>query len=313
MQSKKREYLNSVIWFILDLVTTNKFNYMNLLKPTLPVLFLLFFVIGCSPINYVQVFKTKPTSEITIEDDAYIFENDSLKISYDFWQEHGLLSFTVYNKLNIPLYIDWRKSSYVRNEQKLDYWNDIETTNASTEYKTYTWGGSRSYYNNGPLPGPATINSSVSNGSANTTAIKTKPERITFLAPKSKISKQQFVLFPEAGVRLSSETAKYSKLNRTDDTAKMTTLIYRDYPPDETILAFRNFLTLSTSENFANEFYVDNGFYLNRILTMDLRHFLGPNHYKYELPYADSRYFYTELSRESSLYFNSKEFKSHIK
>lgn len=283
------------------------------MKRAYPIFYLLLFIAGCQPITYVQLFKTKATSPIKANDGVYVFENDTVKITYDLWEEHGVLSFKIYNKLNVPIYIDWRKCSYVRNEQKLDYWSDVETTNASTEYKTYTWGGSGTYYNNGIIPGSSTVSSNVSRGSANTTAVKTKPERITFLAPKSEITRKQFKLFPEAGIRSNPDNVKYIKLKRNDDTTKITTVMYRDYNLDETPLTFRNFLTFSTAENFTNEFYVDNGFYLYRVSTMDVKHFEGKNSMQYDSPFVDSRYFYTYLDIESSGYYNGKKFKEHSK
>lgn len=273
-------------------------------------LLLLIFVSGCQ-INYVQLFKTKPNSPIRIQDYQYVYENDSLKIEYDFWVEHGAITFTVYNKMNVPIYIDWRKSSYIRNEIKLDYWSDVETTNATTDYKTYTFGGSGTYYNNGFVPGSSTINSSVSKGTANTTAVKTKPERISFLAPKSKITRTQFTLFPSGGIRVNPENAKYAQMKRSDDTTKTTTVIYRDYEPDASVLSFRNFLTLSTTENFTNEFYVDNAFYVNRISIMDKKHFEGKFTKGFEYPYEDSRYFYIYSDEEASSYYSGRKFKEH--
>ena len=77
--------------------------------------------------SYVQVFETK-TANTKIEDEHYTFENDSIKIIYNFWKNKGLLSFSIYNKLNKPVYVDWKKSSYINNSIKRNYWEDTEST-----------------------------------------------------------------------------------------------------------------------------------------------------------------------------------------
>src|ERR1700730_10311196 len=91
-------------------------------------LMILFLNISCT--HYVQFYETKTTSPMKVENNCYTFENDTIKIVYSFWANHGTLSYTVYNKLDVPIYIDWKKSSYVKNGEKLDYWKDRTTTNS---------------------------------------------------------------------------------------------------------------------------------------------------------------------------------------
>ena len=56
----------------------------------------------------VQVYETKSTNT-SVENGLSVYENDSLKITYSFWAENGLITFAIYNKLNVPLYVDWKK------------------------------------------------------------------------------------------------------------------------------------------------------------------------------------------------------------
>ncbi len=187
---------------------------------------------------------------------AFSFENDTLKITYYFWAEHGTLSYTVFNKLNVPLYIDWKKSSYVKNSEKLDYWIDITTTNGVTKgHVTST------YY--GTVYGKSYNNSTT-----------VKPQQIVFIAPKSSISKDQFIIatFPKVDF---DNNAQYIESKRTDQPKKSIQLKYMDYNEGNSILVFRNFLTVSTSDRFDKETYIDNGFYISRITEMDRGTFWG--------------------------------------
>ena len=84
------------------------------------------------------------------------------------------------------------------------------------------------------------------------------------------------------------------KINDRTDSTKKILVYYKNYTPENTILNFRNFLTLSTSEKFDREFYIDNGFYVSQIMQLDESHFLGKYQYPdYEYPYSDNRWFYT--------------------
>lgn len=64
----------------------------NLLILTIICLLLL----GCK--SYVQVFNTNSSIK-TNDKGFYIYENDSLKITYSFWKEKGLMTFSIFNKL----------------------------------------------------------------------------------------------------------------------------------------------------------------------------------------------------------------------
>jgi len=249
-----------------------------------PLLLILLFFSDCT--TYVQVFKTKSSTGLK-SDDGYVFENDSVKIEYNFWAEHGVLYFTVFNKLNTPLYIDWKKSSFIRDDQKLDYYTDVERTNSSTEYSSLIY--SYAYWG-------------INEGVANTASVKTKPERITFIAPHSEIKKNQFYLLNATGVALRNDV-KVAQVKNTKDTSKTATVFYKIYKePKESMLVFRNFLTFSTTEDFKTEFYVDNGFYLSKLTEMKTGQFQGKvsrtrdaqNNYvgDYEYPYENGCAFF---------------------
>lgn len=204
---------------------------------------------GCG--SYVQVIETK-TVNTTIEDDMYVFENDSIKITYDFWQEKGLLSFTIYNKLNRPVYVDWKKSSYINEGIKRNFWEDTESTKTREKRSGYSYRLSNS---------SGSFTNSVSTSSSETV----KPEKITFIPPKSNYVRSQFFLLPIPFLEIKNypNTKEMPKLNRENKTVKY---IEKDFNKNDTPLIFRNFLTFSYSENFDKEFYIDNEFYISNVI-----------------------------------------------
>ena len=51
------------------------------------------------------------------------------------------MTFTIFNKLDIPIYIDWKKSSYIDNSVKLNYWVDEEMKKTLESYDNYYYSG----------------------------------------------------------------------------------------------------------------------------------------------------------------------------
>jgi len=228
------------------------------MKKIIGIGIIVLFFYGCK--SYVQVFDTSSTNT-KVEDELYVFENDSLKISYSFWAEKGLMTFSIFNKLEKPLYIDWKKSSYIDNSVKLNYWVDEEMSK-SLEY----YGG---YYYDGPLlkPGYA-IN--YSSGVSISSTIKI--ERITFIPPSSNYYRSQFYIFPIKYFKLDERT-NFEIVPRSDNPKKKTKVYEKTFTKENSPLIFRNFLTFSFSEDFKTEFYIDNEFFIDDIKEMDKRHF----------------------------------------
>jgi len=181
--------------------------------------------------QYIHVYETAPS--LQNKKGNTVFENDSISIVYSFWNEGGVVSFSLYNKLNKPLYVDWHRSSFVKNNDKYSYWEDI--SNVKTTY---------------------TLNTSFINDDImSSRSITSKPEQITFIPPRSTIYKVQFKI-------VSGTDKKFKKL-------------FVEFKESNSIIKFRNFMTISISDKFVNEFYIDNEFYVSKIIEVSQRKFIG--------------------------------------
>lgn len=229
---------------------------MNFLK----LLTFSFILISCKGVSYVQVINTDSDISKNYES-FYLFENDSVKIAYSFWNESGLVSFSIFNKMNIPIYIDWKKSSYIDNSVKLNYWVDEQIEKSVSSYRTY--------YYNGPLLAPGYGVGAIAGATVSSTS---KAERVTFIPPKSNYYRSQFYILPVKSVKLKTTTS-FEEVPLRSKPKKMTKIYSSYYSRENSPLTFRNFLTFSVSENFETEFYVDNMFYIAEVLEMDVRHF----------------------------------------
>ncbi len=253
------------------------------MKTAIPLTILLISlnIFGCAP-TYVQLYKTKAYN-CASTDSTYKYETDSLLINYSFWYEKGIMAFSIYNKLSVPLYIDWKRSSFISNIYKFNYWSDEVVSKGLSLSKAIGVSGSGSsayggiFRYSGPLVIPY-LNYSNNYGfssaaSASAYVAKTiKPERVTFIPPKSIIYMSPYYLTEKDYSDKNGSTQTIEK--RADKPKKKKTTIYtKSFTENNSPLVFRNFITVSSTEDFKNESYIDNGFYVNEIKLIDKRHF----------------------------------------
>lgn len=226
--------------------------------------------------NYTQVIYTDAMKNDLTKDNSYwVYENDTIKVVYAFWSEHGNMAFKIYNKLSIPIYIDWKKSSYISQSQKLPYYSDKTTRNNiavsnswATIFRNYGYGASVT--------------------SENETIVK--EERTTFIPPQSSIVKSSYSIFPNIYFDIEDRKTTEASMYNIDvwvTTTKSGKKIY-----------FRNFLTYSTNEDFKPECYIDNGFYISKVVTVSDKNFIKRDEkgYKYCPFEKPSRFYITDIN-----------------
>ena len=223
------------------------------MKTVCTFLLIIISLVGYAQKN-IQIFDVTATNSKLIND-SWVFENDTVKITYSFWDNKGVLSFTVFNKLNRPIYIDWKNSAFIYNDNKLNYWNDETKLNASVYGNYFHYG-----------------NFGFSTQDASSTSIKL--ERVTFIPPKSNYIRDQFNLYPN-GLFKFGTTSKALNVPRNDNPRKVTTVISEEFDLNNSPLRFRSYLSFSFAENLQQYFFIDNGFYISSAQSMDFRHYNG--------------------------------------
>lgn len=207
---------------------------------------LLTVLLGCSK---YQIFDTK-TTDSKIENN--VFETDTVKITYYFWEDKGVMAFSIHNKLSKPIYIDWKNSSFIHNGQKFDYWSDeIQTSGSSLTTSKSNLAFYNSYYRGFWYNGGGINSVSVQTSNSNSF----KPERITFIPPKSSYSRSSFTL----------SNAPFSFDKRKEKTL--------EFGHGNSPAIFRNYLAMSMTEKGTNYSFVDNEFYVVRVQEIKQRAF----------------------------------------
>lgn len=247
-----------------------------------------FLITSCSK-TFIQVFETS-TTNTQLKDRHYVYENDTIKITYAFWESKGVMSFSIYNKLEKPIFLDWKNSSFVYNGDKKNYWIDETHTDLASYYE--------GIFYDGPLidPGYTVIEGiQVSSSSA------VKSERITFIPPRSNFARSSFYLLPIC--YYESDKFISTVVPRNDNPKKQTTVLSENFSIHDSPLQFRNYLAFSLSENSQQFFYIDNEFYLSSVKEMDYRHYrkqIGKDKNNlriYESPFKKQTSFYIIINK----------------
>jgi hypothetical protein len=195
-------------------------------------------IMGCTPVNNLSMSSNLASSK----ENEFIYENDTLAVEYRFDGYYRIAYVTIHNKLSIPLFVDWSRSSAIVNGEMFLYWtNDLKIS--ASIHDPHNHDGEVAF-----------SSTSYVNGSLQ----RTNP--IGFISPFAYIKAEPKAIrntydfaygdiFSPALVRPT-----YQRISN-----------YSSYSPEqvEASLVFRNFLTLSTTSDFSTTFYVDKLFWAN--------------------------------------------------
>lgn len=272
---------------------------------------------ACTPMKNVQLFHT--ASEACKEyQGLHVFENDTVAIAYYFWANRGVMGFSVFNKLNVPLYIDWKKSSFILNGQKLNYYSEDISTTTITQSQTQSASMSVRASNTYSYVGPAlrdyfksTLSSSITLGTEYTLgfsqSVSTKDERVTFIPPRSYYTSSKHHLYDTEFFKdWGTDYTKTETINPDRPKSKKKLITYsKQFSKNTSPHVFRNFLTFSTKESIENEFHVDNLFYVNKVESIDYRVFVVSqevkNGYEHFCPFVKGNRFYLDKNPNYSV------------
>ncbi len=254
------------------------------MKKILTILVVSVIFSGCN--YYMQICEIKTTNTKTIYTDNFVFDNDTVKITYAFWVEGGVFAFSIYNKIDKPIYVDWKNSSFIYNNDKVNYWIDEQQTNSSSLYLT-------NYYKNAnPFINP--LISSI--GGSSTSSNTIKPERVTFIPPKSNyyryqfaISKRPFYLF-----KIKDFTKSQQPPTRVKEE------FVKEFSYENSPLKLRNYIAYTLTENSQNFSFVDNEFYLARIKEINLADEKPNEDYILSTNYKSNFSYYIRVGRTST-------------
>jgi len=190
----------------------------------------------CSCVSvYYQTSELKANSAFIKNNNVY--EDSTFKITYNFWAVGGILKFDIYNKLSIPIYIDWNRSNFILNGKS----------------STYTENGSAQH----AMTGQGVAKLAMLNGSEYYVSIPNTEQINTQIPPHSYISVNRF------NFNVPYYSIGYYPKKR-DST---------EYNYDNSILHFRNYIGYTTKQDLSNLKLIDNEFWVSKVTTISGRYF----------------------------------------
>lgn len=203
-------------------------------------LILPFFFTSCVEYQFVSLQSRLPQGR----HQAFVKETDTLAISYYFSGLNCPISVEVYNKLDVPIYVDWKRSFLIINQESIPFWADRETYASTSEgYQIQ-------------------VNPQVASNIQLTEGYIIQEESIKMIPPKSFVSlsplfvQNQFLSIPKD---LKPEKA-ISKSN-VPMSAKRYTFSAENSP-----LYLRSYIATSAFEDFSEISFQDDAFWVSEIV-----------------------------------------------
>lgn len=216
---------------------------------------MLVLMVSCTP--QMQLLTLKSSSNL-ITDNSFVYSDSLVRISYNFYSPNGPLRFKIQNTSNKPIFIDWKNSMSIgSNDKRLCYWKD------ESEIDVRTQGANVAF-----VPW-------ISSNSGSMQGKIVKQERITFLPPKTEIEVSKFHLSSGDKLKMPANSETISDTINWNNSKKLTEIKHATYNSDNSPLKFRNYITISTTEDFKTPIYFDFGFWISEIHEMSAKQLVG--------------------------------------
>jgi hypothetical protein len=210
------------------------------------------FLHACSTV--VQIAKVDSHEARLNDKRQLVFENDTLRITYDFYSDGGYVKMGIFNKLNQPLYARWRESAHIIGSNFMTYWHDETVINGYLYEQWSVW------HDN--------FRTQMSN-QGNFFAIARRDEDRSFIPPQSELFQMEFVLKqPDTWfMPLELSKGKRTEIAEGKETAtKVRHIGYRvAFTPENSPISFKEYLTFSTDDAGLQKFHVQNSFWISEV------------------------------------------------
>lgn len=213
----------------------------SLIKITSAFIFLVLFS-GCSVYQQVSIESNTPKNDRS----EFVVENDTVSIIYSFHGQGGSIGMDIFNKLNKPLYVDWRKSALIIEDESFTLWKD-EASLSGVSSSVQVMDNEGAVYSQGNIGGSLVTN-----------------DNISFIPPYSKIIVNNYNLntpFFNTPKELGHKITFYT---REGEERRGRRYIFS---PDNSPYIFRIFLSFDTNDSFKNPIHFDNSFWVSEYVT----------------------------------------------
>lgn len=258
-------------------------------------LFILLLIVGitaCEPVVHFQVFKVEPNN-LSLKNDALVFENDQCKIVYNLWDRGGNIGFIFLNKSDKTIFLDKAESFFIINGIANDYFQNRTYTKSSSvgvitkkggayAQSTGSQSSSSDQYRNSETNLQNALSSGIltttTNGSSVTNSNTYQSVESILYSQSVNVSKGYSVSYTESpiirippkSVKIISEfkiiTSRYLNCSLYDSPqSKIHTLIFTK---NDSPFVFSNRICYKVDSLGSSPVFVTNSFYVSEISNM---------------------------------------------
>lgn len=211
--------------------------------------------------SQAQIFQLR-SDNLKLKGDNFHFENDSIAITFAFWAEKGAFNFRIQNKLSVPIYVDWFKTTLLAGAHKLDYY----TSDTSADFKAFEYKGPIDDMWFGTAYGTENFPPRIRNN-----------DRKTFLPPKAayySFNRRVYHILPIDYFSIP-ERCDRSYEQPNSGRGKPVLVLSKQWSKRESPLWVRFYLTLCHDENLQECKSYDFEFFLTQFYECPQEHFRG--------------------------------------
>lgn len=210
------------------------------MKKIVIILALAFAFVSCTPYFY-QVYKT--SFDLPIENGNLVYEDQNVKVLYNFWSDKGNIGFSIYNKTDGNVYVNMGESYFILNGYANNYYRNRVFEASSSGLKSTTF-----------VPYSPYFLSSFAITASQGTSVSFIEEKVSCIP--SKTTKH----FSEYSI--NSDILRNCELIIFPQSKKQTVTV--KYSFENSPLVFSNRIAYSLSEGGTNE-YIRNEFFVSEV------------------------------------------------
>lgn len=215
------------------------------MKLILPALVSCFFT-SCSVYQVMTVSSHEVRQNQASE---FVVENDSLELCYNFNGQDGPIKVKIRNKLQQPVYVDWKRSALIINDRAISYAPNTMSIEGSMAASSFNW----------------TKDFSTTWGRLNATA--QLPPDIEFIPPQAYVTKSLMGITNQALDRLPDSIFSKKKIpimgGESYETIKQAFFTVESSP-----LAFKSYLTIVVGDTLPRPVTYQHNFYVSELVKM---------------------------------------------
>ena len=220
------------------------------MKKYLCILFIMIACCSCGSTYYISTINSNDSRLIKMHNGDFVLENDTISITYAFNGYDIPIWISIYNKMDEPLNVDWKKSFLIIDDVATSYskqggtFEGISQNSGVVYQPNSTWSYSESV---GSMYGNINM-----------------PEDVSFIPPRTKVEYEGLSIYDLDYRNIEDEAYKQAKVNDKRDRAKDVKTI--DFTIRDTPLLFRSYLTLYKDGNPDKPFVLDQEFYVSNVI-----------------------------------------------